>query len=119
MNPEELKRLRTKAGLTQKQLGELIGASRGAVSEWELGKRPIPKKADISIRTMLASEPDCEPMSAQELRALRKTSSVTIKRLAELVGVGKSTVVHWECGTRGIPLRRAMELRKTLESKCK
>lgn len=36
---DKLKRARIEAGLTQKELAKLIGASRTAVSAWELGER--------------------------------------------------------------------------------
>lgn len=34
-----LKHLREAAGLTQKQLGELLGVGQGAIAHWELGTR--------------------------------------------------------------------------------
>ena len=42
MNKTEIKVLRLKRKLTQKQLAELIGVSYNAVSCWELGKRKPP-----------------------------------------------------------------------------
>ena len=38
MTPEEIRELRLKLGLTQTQLGELVGARCKTVSTWELGK---------------------------------------------------------------------------------
>lgn len=38
MKSERLKKLRKKQGLTQSKLGELVGASRASVSQWESGE---------------------------------------------------------------------------------
>lgn len=39
MFKDRLRQLRRQAGLTQKKLGELIGAGESTISEWESGKR--------------------------------------------------------------------------------
>lgn len=41
MTPEEFKRIRTEAGLTQAQIAELLDVTRTAVRHWEAGRRPI------------------------------------------------------------------------------
>ena len=40
--PERIKQLRKEAGLSQKQLAELVGVSKAAVSCWETGARVVP-----------------------------------------------------------------------------
>ena len=39
MTPEEIKSLRKELGLTQKELGDLIGANAESVARWERGER--------------------------------------------------------------------------------
>lgn len=40
--PKEIKALRTKAGLTQRQCAQLLGKTTRAWQYWEAGKRPMP-----------------------------------------------------------------------------
>jgi transcriptional regulator with XRE-family HTH domain len=40
--PERIRQLRKEAGLSQKQLAELVGVSKAAVSCWETGVRGVP-----------------------------------------------------------------------------
>ena len=40
--PAEIRERRTAHGLTQVQFGELVGAARRTVEDWEAGKRNMP-----------------------------------------------------------------------------
>ena len=42
LSPEELRAWRRRHGLTQQELGWLLGMSRDAISNWETGRRKIP-----------------------------------------------------------------------------
>ncbi len=53
MDAKELKERRTKAGLTQAGLGEILGVSPETVKSWELGRNPIQKIATIAIDAVL------------------------------------------------------------------
>lgn len=53
MDSKELKERRTKAGLTQAGLGEILGVSPETVKSWELGRNPIQKIAAIAIDAVL------------------------------------------------------------------
>lgn len=47
MKPEELKQLRNRLGLTQKELAEKSGYTRAQISHFERGYAVIPNKARI------------------------------------------------------------------------
>jgi DNA-binding XRE family transcriptional regulator len=52
MEGQEIKKMREKLGLTQKELGDLIGASRETIINYEKGK-PIPKsKSEILLKVL-------------------------------------------------------------------
>ena len=52
-----IKIARTKAGMTQEQLGEKIGYTKQAISNWEMGKS-IPRAEDkIALQELLEFEP--------------------------------------------------------------
>ena len=48
---EQIKKIRTEKGITQEQLGELIGVTTQAVSRWERGGTPdaelLPRISDV------------------------------------------------------------------------
>jgi DNA-binding XRE family transcriptional regulator len=50
MQPEELKALRMNAGLSQAELGELIGMSRVTVGLMERGEARIEKRTELAVR---------------------------------------------------------------------
>ena len=45
--PERIKQLRKEAGLSQRQLAELVGVSKAAVSCWETGVRGVPAGGNL------------------------------------------------------------------------
>ncbi len=53
MTAEQLKRLRQRAGLTQKALAALLGVARITVVRWETGQRPISRVTELAIRYVL------------------------------------------------------------------
>jgi len=53
MTAEELKRLRQRAGLTQKALAGLLGVARITVVRWETGERGISRVTELAIRYVL------------------------------------------------------------------
>lgn len=55
MQPDELKRLRKRAGLSQGQLAQKIGLSLGYVGEMERGEKPIDFRTAEVVRIQTAS----------------------------------------------------------------
>jgi transcriptional regulator with XRE-family HTH domain len=49
----DLKQLRRRMGLTQGQLGELIGVHLVSISRWETGTVPIPKTIALLMRLLV------------------------------------------------------------------
>ena len=47
MNPAEIREFRIRHGLTQRDLGELIGMTSSSVQGWESGRRPTPPTAAL------------------------------------------------------------------------
>ena len=58
MQPEELKALRMKAGLSQAELAQLIGMSRVTIGLMERGEAPIEKRTAIAARCILEHRHD-------------------------------------------------------------
>lgn len=50
MQPDELKALRTGAGLTQQQLANAIGMTRVSVGLMERGQAPIERRTALAVR---------------------------------------------------------------------
>ena len=55
MNGEEFKTARKALGLTQAQMGDLVGVSRQSVINWEKEIHPIDKAVILVIKIMQAS----------------------------------------------------------------
>jgi transcriptional regulator with XRE-family HTH domain len=53
-----VRELRTERGLTQKELGELIGRSNHAVQKWEKGDSSIPEDIIVNLCTILGTTAD-------------------------------------------------------------
>ena len=53
MTPDELRKLRIQAGLTQEQLADLLGRDRMTVSRWETGKIKIDRAKAWMIRAAI------------------------------------------------------------------
>lgn len=87
---EQIQKYRKTAGLTQKELGEALGISSSAVSQWETGGTPdislLPAIADrlgISINTLFGRE-DITPENMHEALPRYVASLPETKRLKEI-----------------------------------
>ena len=54
MTAKQIRRLRARAGLTQKALGELLGVHQVTVARWETGERHIPEPSARLMRIICA-----------------------------------------------------------------
>ncbi|MBM4295056.1 MAG: helix-turn-helix transcriptional regulator [Deltaproteobacteria bacterium] len=52
MRGEELKEWRRKWGLSQDELGRLLGVARFSVSRWEIGTRAIPSFLTLALEAL-------------------------------------------------------------------
>lgn len=63
----KLRNIRISKGLTQSQLGKMIGVSRATIARWELGTRDISmrwlKKLSFVLKVRISELIDCEGIS--------------------------------------------------------
>ncbi|MEW6214964.1 MAG: helix-turn-helix transcriptional regulator [Nitrospirota bacterium] len=52
MNPEELTTWRTKHGLSQEALANILGVTKACISRWESGHRKIPAFLHIALECL-------------------------------------------------------------------
>lgn len=55
MTPAQLKAYRSKYGLTQEKLAELLGVKRNTVNRWEMGTAPILKMTELALKELSRS----------------------------------------------------------------
>jgi DNA-binding transcriptional regulator YiaG len=65
--PKEIRFLRTEMGLTQGQLGELVGRDAQSVGRWERGETPIEKAHEMIVRAAALEHTEQEVASMMEL----------------------------------------------------
>ena len=118
--PNNLRNLRKAAGLTLKELGEVIGVAESTVSQYETGKRQpdfdtllkISKLFNVSTDSLLKSiqnEISTESTTQQASRIQigkriemrRLALGKTIDDVAAEIGVAKSTISRYEHGAIG------------------
>lgn len=77
MKKEELKKWRSKLGMTQVEFAEFLGYERWAVIKWEQGANPVPKWLDIiravkAIETLTGKKENGKGRTASKPRSTRK-----------------------------------------------
>ena len=121
MISDNLKRLRIERGLTQQQVGEKLGITKQAYSQWESGKHTprfetIKKLADIlGVTTDQITEDyaqtydDSETDSFTErLKELRKEKGLNQIEIANYFGTSQPAYQAWESGRR-TPAQKSLE----------
>lgn len=126
MQGQRIQDLRKAKGLTQKELGELVGAAEGTVRHWESGLRPVNKERLTAIAHALGVEyhdarvpPPIsrQPLSRQppatygtpawkaydaargsRIRTWRENAGLTRDQLAGLAGSSRNTIESYEKG---------------------
>lgn len=91
MHTSELRLLRIKRGLTQEQLGQLVGYDRSVVSRWETGAAPVPQDVLVRLADILRApqllvdraDPwgDPEPVAAEWLKEEAEEAVEAAERL--------------------------------------
>ncbi|SDZ01889.1 Cro/C1-type HTH DNA-binding domain-containing protein [Geodermatophilus africanus] len=119
-----LGRLRADRGFTQRAFRTAVGIGASAASAWEHGRVRVPTDRLATVAAVLGLAPDtlvvlaCRPPrdSTEErpLAALRRAAGVTQRELAHHVGVSRRSVVHWENGTRPLPLAAVRPMARCL-----
>lgn len=90
--PERIKQLRKEAGLSQKQLADLVGVSKAAVSCWETGVRGVPAGDNlVRLAETLGLDPaeimkvDGKSFNQNEVRLLAAFRALSKERQLEAV----------------------------------
>jgi DNA-binding transcriptional regulator YiaG len=92
--PERIRRLRMKLGISQRELGVLVGATIGAVLSWEKGKfRPRGEKKVALVALRKVRKRDVKKMLAEkagekDVMGIRKGPKP--KRMAKRIPKGKN-----------------------------
>ena len=115
-----IKELRTKAGMTQEELGKLLNVQNAAVSKYESGKIPLTgetllklsKIFNVSTDYLLGAEEravmepeENEPETGtalkfgNRLRELRVSEGITQLQMAVILDTSKSNISKYEAGT--------------------
>ena len=92
--PERIRRLRMKLGISQRELGVLVGATIGAVLSWEKGKfRPRGEKKVALVALRKVRKRDVKKMLAEkagEKGAKRIRKGPKPKRMTKRISKGKN-----------------------------
>ncbi len=79
----EMKFLRTRAELTQAQMGELLHVARTTITKWETGEWPIPASTDVAVRSVIRLLDDGlrapAEVIAEELRSIDEGNAEPIR----------------------------------------
>lgn len=112
MLSERIAELRKERGLTQEQLGQLVGVSAQAVSKWEKGGAPdvelLPALADrlgVSIDSLFGREGGTVNNIDDTLRnwLLSQPEEYRLKRLCRLTWMASQSVIHQQMENIGVP----------------
>lgn len=106
-----IKIYREAAGLTQKELAEILGVATGTVQQWELGiKHPrhyniaaIAKALDVPVARFYDDQDTAlsnRNAIGNKIRAERRKAGLTQEQLANACGLAKITIQQYEAGKR-------------------
>ncbi len=102
-NESEISKHRVKAGLSRRQLGDMLGVSTQVVGDWER-RGSLPRNQDTrkKLEEILGFEA-IDPKKSKKMIGAenpifkqRKSAGISIQQLAERVGVSRSSVYAWE-----------------------
>lgn len=109
---ERIFALRNKLGLSQTQLGVMVGVHNATVSHWESGvyisppnQKKLVRATNVNLHWLLTGEggmfdPNneevAEPQIDERIRELREKLGLTIPQFAERLNVSPMTVRQWE-----------------------
>lgn len=95
-----LRSCRKTIGLSQHELGELLGVSRNTIRSWEVGKEPrFLALLCKGLRAFAVLPHIAIELSGSCLAQLRTRMGLHQEQLAEQLGVSRPTVSRWENDT--------------------
>ena len=123
---ERLQYVRRMRGLTQVELAKKIGLFQSEISRFEIGQtrpsleiiRRLAKSLTITPNYLRGLENQTKIVMinkfGKELRHMRILRGFTQKKLAERIGLPRSTITHWENGHCNPSLANIQRLAKAL-----
>lgn len=109
LSPDDLKRLRLAAGLSQEEFAKRIGTSQSNVARWEGGSIKPGLRHAVSIARFIsnggavfdrdASREEMRSDFAIRLHSVRTARGISMREVGGLVGVSAQAVSQWEAGT--------------------
>lgn len=104
LSAEEIKAARERLQLTQGELAQEVGVSLRTISNWERGSN-VPRNRMGALVEALGFERGDEPESVEEalgklVTEARTSMGLSKEKLAEIAGVAKNTLLHFEQGKR-------------------
>ncbi len=99
-----LRTARKAKGLTMKELGEKVGVSESAISQYENGKREADYDTILKISEILDCPVDYllrgedSKNHTNRIAELRKERKLTQQELSTIIGVAQNTICTWENG---------------------
>ena len=101
---DQIRKRRMDLGLSQRVLARRLGMSKSSIENWE-GNIVEPARWMIpGITEFLGFQPSLLPATfAERLTAHRRRMGLSRERLAQILGVHKTTVVRWETGATKPP----------------
>lgn len=127
VSPTEIRELRERLELTQKEMAELLDVSSSSVTNWEAGRATPGRKSRHRIEELhemspeeaqqeleSARRPPAE-VSPEEVRRIRKEMDLSQTEFGEKLGVSTGTVSNWETGTSRPRSSNVEQIRKLAE----
>jgi transcriptional regulator with XRE-family HTH domain len=95
-----LRSTRKALGITQQELGDLLGASRNTIRSWEVGSEPkfLPPLCR-GLKAYRALPHIAVELTGPCLAAIRLRMGLYQDQLSELIGVSRPTLSRWENDT--------------------
>jgi DNA-binding transcriptional regulator YiaG len=125
--PGDIRELRERLGLTQKDMAELLEVSSSSITNWEAGRATPGRKSRKRIEQlheMSAEEAKQEldsirrpqvEFSPREIRGIRKEMDLSQAEFGEKLGVSPGTVSNWETGTSQPRSGNVAEIKRLVE----
>ena len=121
--PNDLKRARHAAGLSQRKMAEALGIPCRTIEDWEAGKSTPPdyvKRYVLEDLTNFDAEKNLiddvlDDDFALRLKQARKAGGLTQRAAAEKTGIPQRSIINWETGKQSPPVYVQRHLLKELE----
>lgn len=117
MKYERLRELRLESGLTQAEVGEILGINQRTYSCYELGTHNLSAEIlltladyyDVSIDYLLGRTSG-KQMKYERVKELRLELKLTQAQVGEILGVNQRTYSQYELGVRSISVDHLVSL---------